>query len=202
MHLQKHYSDWIRSVYSDWNKKNKKKLQTFFFRLLDKAQNQGILVQSNEGRPTADGVAIPNTLNPSDLEICKMGNSNTISRNRSRTNNWGHGTANITVGDNQYSFTTFDGRFVFQNTFNGKHYGPEATQTDRITAYLSNGYTINQAAALRMFGCKNLRAAMSVIRAKVERFGNWRIIVNDEGTEYSMKRVVLIDPQDAADLSL
>ena len=131
-----------------------------------------------------------------------MSNTNTASRNRNRnsTNNWGHGTSTITVGENEYTFTTFEGRFVFQNTFNGKHYGPEATQTDRIMAYMSNGYTINQAAALKMFGCKNLRAAMSVIRAKVERYGNWRILVNDEGTEYSMKRVVLIDPQDAADL--
>jgi hypothetical protein len=131
-----------------------------------------------------------------------MSNSNTTTRSRTRstTNNWNHGSADITVGDTTYTFTTFGGRFVFQNTFNGKNYGPEATQTDRIMAYLSNGFTINQAAALKMFGCKNLRAAMSVIRAKVERYGNWRILVNDEGTEYSMKRVVLIDPQDAADL--
>ena len=125
-----------------------------------------------------------------------MSNSNTRSRSTSRTRNqskWGLGTTNITVGDNEYTVTTFNGRFVFQNTFNGKNYGPEATQTDRILAFLSNGYSINQAAAQKMFGCKNLRAAMSVIRAKVERFGNWRIITNDEGTEYTMKRVVLID---------
>jgi hypothetical protein len=130
-----------------------------------------------------------------------MSNS-TISRSRSRStnSNWNLGTADITVGDYTYTVTTFGGRFVFQNTFNGKNYGPEATQTERILAFLSNGYSINQSAALEMFGCKNLRAAMSVIRAKVERYGNWRVIVNDEGTEYSLKRVVLIDPQDAAEL--
>jgi hypothetical protein len=131
-----------------------------------------------------------------------MSNSNTATRNRTRstTNNWNHGSANITVGENTYTFTTFGGRFVFQNTFNGKNYGPEATQTERITAYLSNGYTIDQAAATKMFGCKNLRAAISVIRAKVERYGNWRVIANEDNTEYSLKRVVLIDPQDAAEL--
>lgn len=130
-----------------------------------------------------------------------MSNSTSIrNRTRSTTNNWNLAYTDITVGENTYTFTTFGGRFVFQNTFNGKNYGPEATQTERITAYLSNGYTINQAAATKMFGCKNLRAAMSVIRAKVERYGNWRVIANEDNTEYSLKRVVLIDPQDAADL--
>ena len=128
----------------------------------------------------------------------------TTTRSRTRstntTNNWDHGSAPIMVGNITYTFTTFGGRFVFQNTFNGKNYGPEATQTERITAYLSNGYTINQAAATKMFGCKNLRAAISVIRAKVERYGNWRMIANEDNTEYSLKGVVLIDPQDAADL--
>lgn len=130
-----------------------------------------------------------------------MSNSTSIrNRTRSTTNNWNLAYTDITVGENTYTFTTFGGRFVFQNTFNGKNYGPEATQTERITAYLSNGYTINQAAATKMFGCKNLRAAMSVIRTKVERYGNWRVIANEDNTEYSLKRVVLIDPQDAADL--
>lgn len=108
------------------------------------------------------------------------------------------GTATVKVGGASYEVTTYGGRFVFQNTFNGNYYGPEATQSDRILAFLSNGYNINQAAASRMFGCKNLSAAMSVIRAKVERFGNWRIVTNDEGTEYSLKGVVLVDPQDVA----
>ena len=125
--------------------------------------------------------------------------SNTRSRSRNRTDNWNRSTATITVGSNEYSLTTFAGRFVFQNTFNGKNYGPEATQTDRILAFLSNGYTINQAAAMRMFGCRNLRAAMSVIRAKVERFGNWRIVTNDDNTEYSLMRVVLVDPTESID---
>lgn len=129
-----------------------------------------------------------------------MANSTTVRNRNSTNNNWNLGNTNITVGENTYSITTFGGRFVFQNTFNGKNYGPEATQTERILAFLSNGYTINQAAALKMFGCKNLRAAMSVIRAKVERYGNWRVIANEENTEYSLKRVVLIDPQDASEI--
>lgn len=128
-----------------------------------------------------------------------MANS-TTTRNRNSKSNWGLGSTEITVGENTYDITTFNGRFVFENTFNGKNYGPEATQTERILAFLSNGYTINQAAALKMFGCKNLRAAMSVIRAKVERYGNWRVIANDDNTEYSLKRVVLIDPQDASEI--
>ena len=37
---------------------------------------------------------------------------------------------------------------------------------------------------------------MSVIRAKVERYGNWRVVQNDEGTEYSLMAVILISPQD------
>lgn len=123
--------------------------------------------------------------------------SNRSTRSSTRSN-WDLGTATITVGDSSYEVTTFGGRFVFENTFNGKNYGPEATQSDRILAFLSNGYSINQAAATRMFGCKNLSAAMSVIRAKVERYGNWRIVTNDEGTEYSLKGVVLVDPQDMA----
>ena len=125
--------------------------------------------------------------------------SNTKSASRSRqapTNNWGIGTANIIVGDASYSVTTFDGRYVFENTFNGKSYGPEATQTERLLAYLSNGYTIDQKSATKVFGCKNIKAAMSVIRAKVERYGNWRVITNDEGTEYSLMAVILISPQD------
>lgn len=125
--------------------------------------------------------------------------SNRSSRSRSSTrsstrSNWDLDTATITVGDESYEVTTFGGRFVFENTFNGKNYGPEATQVDRILAFLSNGYSINQAAATRMFGCKNLRAAMSVIRAKVERYGNWRILVSEDGTTYSLKGVVLVDP--------
>lgn len=124
-----------------------------------------------------------------------MANS-TTTRNRNSNSNWGLGSTEITVGENTYDITTFNGRFVFQNTFNGKNYGPEATQTERILAYLSNGYTINQSAAQKMFGCKNLSAAISVIRAKVERYGNWRIVTNDEGTEYSLMRVVLINPDE------
>lgn len=121
------------------------------------------------------------------------------SRTRNTNDNWNRSTASITVGSNEYTVTTFGGRFVFTNTFNGKNYGPEATQTDRILAFLSNGYTINQAAALRMFGCRNLRAAMSVIRAKVERYGNWRIVTNDDNTEYSIMRVLLVDPTESID---
>ena len=49
---------------------------------------------------------------------------------------------------------------------------------------------------MKVFGCKNIKAAMSVIRAKVERYGNWRVITNDEGTEYSLMAVILISPQD------
>ena len=135
--------------------------------------------------------------NPSDTLEHYFMKTNIKSASRTRTaSNWGLGTAKIVVGKNSYAVTTFDGRYVFENTFNGKSYGPEATQTERITAYLSNGYAIDQASATKMFGCKNIRAAMSVIRAKVERYGNWRVIQNDEGTEYSLMAVILISPQD------
>ena len=104
-------------------------------------------------------------------------NTNSKSNTRSR-NNWNLDDNDVTIGDYTYTFTTFGGRFVFENTFNGKNYGPEATQTERILAFLSNGYSINQSAAMEMFGCKNLSAAMSVIRAKVERYDNWRVLYN------------------------
>ena len=149
----------------------------------------------SQGKHTADSVWLTQT-KPVRKEGKQFSmNTNSKSNTRSR-NNWNLDENDVTIGDYTYTFTTFGGRFVFENTFNGKNYGPEATQTERILAFLSNGYSINQSAAMEMFGCKNLRAAMSVIRAKVERYDNWRVLCEEgsDGDEYSLKRVLLVDP--------
>lgn len=68
----------------------------------------------------------------------------------------------------------------------------------RVLRFLAEGNTLTARQARSKFRVANLRATMSSIRHQVERYGNWRIVTdtNDRGeTVYSMKRVLLVDPQ-------
>lgn len=72
------------------------------------------------------------------------------------------------------------------------------TKKSSVINYLSSGRSLTAKAARRMFGVRNLRATISDVREQVERYGNWRI-VRDENrygtTRYSMKRINLDNPK-------
>lgn len=66
-----------------------------------------------------------------------------------------------------------------------------------VINYLASGRSLTQERAYRLFGVRNLRATISDVREQVEKYGNWRI-VRDENrsgdSSYSMKRIQLVDP--------
>jgi hypothetical protein len=71
------------------------------------------------------------------------------------------------------------------------------TKQRSVIRYLASGRSLNQDRAMDLFGVRNLRATISDVREKVERFGNWRIVRirgRDGTTRYIMKHIELQNP--------
>ena len=71
------------------------------------------------------------------------------------------------------------------------------SQTRRVLNYLATGRGLTAAEARSRFGVQNMRAVMTRIRQKTEKYGNWRVTTEDTSTgncRYFIKKVVLVDP--------